>query len=97
MFPSLTRPENLNQLVKMIVTEPPEDVDERIRFKYANLACELLTCDTPFINEKLSGDTQLLNELYNFIDTDKPLNPLMASFFSKTLGTLISRKLDQVS
>jgi len=43
-----------------------------------------------------SGDEALLAKLYSFIDTDQPLNPLLASFFSKTIGVLVARKSDQV-
>jgi len=42
------------------------------------------------------GDEALLAKLYSFIDTDQPLNPLLASFFSKTIGVLVARKIDQV-
>lgn len=42
------------------------------------------------------GDEALLAKLYSFIDTDQPLNPLLASFFSKTIGVLVARKSDQV-
>lgn len=48
------------------------------------------------IFKTLSGDEALLAKLYSFIDTDQPLNPLLASFFSKTLGVLVARKSDQV-
>lgn len=46
--------------------------------------------------ETFSGDEALLAKLYSFIDTDQPLNPLLASFFSKTIGVLVARKSDQV-
>jgi len=52
-----------------------------------------------FVNtfyEIFSGDEALLAKLYSFIDTDQPLNPLLASFFSKTIGVLVARKSDQV-
>lgn len=119
----------MEELVTLTTKEPSMDIEERWRYKYPNVACELLTCDVPTLNEKLAGicksfiirfiivqfldsvtvtqqlyivfsklpgDEILLAKLYSFIDTDQPLNPLLASFFSKTLGVLVARKSDQV-
>ncbi|XP_027317725.3 serine/threonine-protein phosphatase 6 regulatory subunit 2 isoform X2 [Anas acuta] len=86
----------MEELVNLITHEPPVDMDEKVRFKYPNTACELLTSDVPQINDKLGGDETLLNILYDFLDHEPPLNPLLASFFSKTIGNLIARKTEQV-
>ncbi|XP_070152721.1 serine/threonine-protein phosphatase 6 regulatory subunit 3 isoform X2 [Polyergus mexicanus] len=91
----LTRPAVMEELVTLATKEPSTDIEERWRYKYPNVACELLTCDVPTLNEKLAGDEALLAKLYSFIDTDQPLNPLLASFFSKTIGVLVARKSDQ--
>ncbi|XP_071574955.1 serine/threonine-protein phosphatase 6 regulatory subunit 3 isoform X2 [Temnothorax nylanderi] len=91
----LTRPAVMEELVTLTTKEPSMDIEERWRYKYPNVACELLTCDVPTLNEKLAGDEALLAKLYSFIDTDQPLNPLLASFFSKTIGVLVARKSDQ--
>ncbi|XP_076169433.1 phosphatase 6 regulatory subunit 1-like protein fmt isoform X2 [Ptiloglossa arizonensis] len=91
----LTRFDVLEELIMLTTKEPSTDIEERWRYKYPNVACELLTCDVPTLNEKLAGDTTLLTKLYSFIDTDQPLNPLLASFFSKTIGVLVARKTDQ--
>lgn len=91
----LTRPEVMEELVMLTTKEPSLEVEERWRYKYPNVACELLTCDVPMLNEKLAGDESLLTKLYSFIDTEPPLNPLLASFFSKTIGVLVARKSDQ--
>lgn len=64
--------------------------------RFPNIACELLTSDVAIINDKLGGDESLLNMLYHFLEQDPPLNPLLASFFSKTIGNLIARETDQV-
>ncbi|OXB70202.1 UNVERIFIED_CONTAM: hypothetical protein H355_008863, partial [Colinus virginianus] len=85
----------MEELVNLITHEPPVDMDEKVRFKYPNTACELLTSDVPQINDKLGGDETLLNILYDFLDHEPPLNPLLASFFSKTIGNLIARKTEQ--
>ncbi|XP_053572290.1 serine/threonine-protein phosphatase 6 regulatory subunit 2 [Bombina bombina] len=92
----LCQPQCMEQLVQLITQRPPTDMDERIRFKYPNIACELLTCDVPQLNDKLCEDESLLNILYDFLQQEPPLNPLLASFFSKTVGHLIARKTEQV-
>ncbi|XP_036134157.1 serine/threonine-protein phosphatase 6 regulatory subunit 2 isoform X1 [Molossus molossus] len=92
----LCRPQCMEELVSLITQDPPLDMEEKVRFKYPNTACELLTCDVPQINDRLGGDETLLNLLYDFLDHEPPLNPLLASFFSKTIGNLIARKTEQV-
>ncbi|XP_077329702.1 serine/threonine-protein phosphatase 6 regulatory subunit 2 isoform X2 [Lithobates pipiens] len=86
----------IEQLVQLITQKPPEDMEEKVRFKYPNIACELLTCDVPQINDKLGEDEHLLDILYDFLRQEPPLNPLLASFFSKSIGNLIARKTEQV-
>ncbi|XP_036962456.1 serine/threonine-protein phosphatase 6 regulatory subunit 2 isoform X1 [Acanthopagrus latus] len=86
----------MQELVRMITTEPPAGVEEIKRFKYPNIACELLTCDVGVINDKLGNEEPLLETLYSFLEQPSPLNPLLASFFSKTIGNLITRKTEQV-
>ncbi|KAL0962854.1 hypothetical protein UPYG_G00346370 [Umbra pygmaea] len=86
----------MTELVNLITTEPPADLEEKSRFKFPNIACELLTSDVSLINDKLGGDESLLETLYRFLEQKPPLNPLLASFFSKTIGNLIARKTEQV-
>lgn len=66
-------------------------------FRFPNVSCELLTSDVSRINDKLGEDESLLTKLYSFLQRAPPLNPLLASFFSKVLSILISRKPGQVS
>jgi hypothetical protein len=96
MLHSLSRPEVLELLVSLATEEPPGDVEEKTRFRYPNIACELLTCDVPQLNERLAGSEALLAKLYAFLQTPPPLNPLLASFFSKTLAGLVTRRAEQV-
>uniref|UniRef100_A0A672IK42 Protein phosphatase 6, regulatory subunit 2b n=1 Tax=Salarias fasciatus TaxID=181472 RepID=A0A672IK42_SALFA len=86
----------MQELVRMITTEPPAGGEETKRFKYPNIACELLTSDVGVINDKLGNEEPLLETLYAFLEQPSPLNPLLASFFSKTIGNLITRKTEQV-
>ncbi|XP_035662174.1 serine/threonine-protein phosphatase 6 regulatory subunit 3-like isoform X1 [Branchiostoma floridae] len=88
----LIRPEVMEELVNLITQDPPDDVEEKIRYKYPNTACELLTSDVSQINDKLGDDEALLNKLWSFLEAEPPLNPLLASFFSKVMGMLLARK-----
>ncbi|CAL1276549.1 unnamed protein product [Larinioides sclopetarius] len=90
----LVRPEVLEEMVTMIITEPKDDGVVSMRYRYANRACEMLTFDITQINDALVSDENLLIKLYNYLTTDDPLNPLLASFFSKTMGLLITKKTE---
>ncbi|ENN79829.1 hypothetical protein YQE_03652, partial [Dendroctonus ponderosae] len=92
----LLKPEVMQELVSLTTREPSVEISENIRFKYPNIACELLTCDIPAINERLAGDERLLEKLYGFLENEPPLNPLLASYFSKIMGGLIAKKTEQV-
>ena len=90
------KPEILHELVGLVTTEPTSDCAESILYKYNNIAAELFSCDVSLINDAVMSEDGLLNELCEFIYKEPPLNPLMASFFSKTMAILISRKTDKV-
>uniref|UniRef100_A0A8C6BVG5 Protein phosphatase 6 regulatory subunit 2 n=1 Tax=Monodon monoceros TaxID=40151 RepID=A0A8C6BVG5_MONMO len=92
----LCRQQSMEELVSLVTQDPALGVEEKVRFKYPNTACELLTCDVPQISDRLGGDETLLNLLYDFLNREPPLNPLLASFFSKTIGSLIARRTEQV-
>ncbi|KAF5276505.1 hypothetical protein FQA39_LY06574 [Lamprigera yunnana] len=91
----LVKPEIIEELINLTTVEPSPDVNECVRFKYSNIACEILTCDVPKLNERLAGDEALLSKLYKFVDREPPLNPLLASFFSKIMSVLIVQKNNQ--
>ncbi|XP_055001956.1 serine/threonine-protein phosphatase 6 regulatory subunit 1 isoform X2 [Sorex araneus] len=92
----LLQPPHLQTMVAWVTQEPPASGEERLRYKYPSVACEILTSDVPQINDALGADEALLNRLYGFLQSSDNLNPLLASFFSKVMGTLINRKTDQL-
>lgn len=88
--------EVLHELVSLVTKEPSTQAAEVVRFKYNNIAAELLSCDVSVINDAIVTDDVLLSELCKFICNEPPLNPLMASFFSKTMAVLVGRKAEKV-
>ncbi|XP_068848553.1 serine/threonine-protein phosphatase 6 regulatory subunit 1 isoform X3 [Capricornis sumatraensis] len=92
----LLRPLHLQAMVAWVTQEPPASGEERLRYKYPSVACEILTSDVPQINDALGADESLLHRLYGFLQSSDSLNPLLASFFSKVMGVLINRKTDQL-
>ncbi|XP_058900029.1 serine/threonine-protein phosphatase 6 regulatory subunit 1 isoform X3 [Kogia breviceps] len=92
----LLQPPHLQAMVAWVTQEPPASVEERLRYKYPSVACEILTSDVPQINDALGADESLLHRLYGFLQSGGRLNPLLASFFSKVMGVLINRKTDQL-
>ncbi|CAF0926140.1 unnamed protein product [Brachionus calyciflorus] len=93
----LIRPENLNELIENSISLPPEDLNEKERFKYSTISSELLTSDVSLINETLIENEAILDKLYSFLanNNQQTVNPLMASYFAKIMGCLINRKTDQ--
>ncbi|XP_070545251.1 serine/threonine-protein phosphatase 6 regulatory subunit 3-like isoform X8 [Ptychodera flava] len=90
----LTKPEIMEEMVNLVIQEPSEEINEKLRYKHPNQACELLTADVANINDKLGESEVLLNRLWGFLESEAPLNPLLASFFSKCMAMLLSRKTE---
>ncbi|XP_072017770.1 serine/threonine-protein phosphatase 6 regulatory subunit 3-A-like isoform X3 [Amphiura filiformis] len=66
------------------------------QYKLPNVACEVLTSDVAAISDKLADSEPALSKLWGFLDGDPPLNPLLASFVSKTVGSLLARRPEVV-
>ena len=64
--------------------------------RYPNIACDLLTSDVTAITDALAENDSLLQSIYAFLECEGQLNPLQASFFSKTMGLLITHKSEMV-
>lgn len=83
-------------MVTYVISTPSDEINENIKFKYATISCELLTCDIPTINDAVIKNYELVDKMYSFLHNETPLNPLLASYFAKVIGSLISRKTEPV-
>lgn len=96
LFYSLAKLDVLRELIALTIKEPADESAEAVRYKYPSIACELLTSELPQIIQTVASEEFLLAELYAFLEADPPLNPLLASFFSRIMGVLISKTSEQV-
>ncbi|KAL4709757.1 hypothetical protein ACJJTC_005560 [Scirpophaga incertulas] len=87
----LTRPKILAELITLITEEPPQNVELTSQYRHASIACEVLTSHIATLSDRLSMDVVQMNRLCDFINRDPPLNPLLASYFSKTVEMLLER------
>ena len=86
----------MQQLVTYVISTPSDEINENVKFKYATISCELLTCDIQTINDAVIRNYELVDQIYSFLHNESPLNPLLASYFAKVIGSLISRKTEPV-
>ncbi|KAL0879848.1 hypothetical protein ABMA27_002383 [Loxostege sticticalis] len=91
----LTKPKILAELITLITEEPPKNVELASQYRHASIACEVLTSHLSSLSDRLSMDVAQMNRLCDFINKDPPLNPLLASYFSKTVEMLLERSPKQ--
>lgn len=91
----LTDSKHMETMLAYVIEPQEEDINEKTCFKNSTISCELLTCDIPAMNDAFFQNIELTDKLYSFLCREAPLNPLLASYFAKIIGSLILRKTDQ--
>lgn len=81
----------MNELIQNLIHIPNDN-----NFHNANVVSELLSGDFQRIQEKLL-EKEHLDFLYKFLtDNQSPLNPILASYFSRIINTLLIRKSNEI-
>lgn len=92
----LSKDEVVRELLNLISTVPEGAPDDRMRFKYANVASEVLTSDTQTIIESIcQGES--LDLLWGILDAPAPLNPIVASYFTKVIYMLLNKRTELIT
>ncbi|CAF0761117.1 unnamed protein product [Didymodactylos carnosus] len=99
----LTQSTVMNELLQYIIHLPSEEINERKRFRYSHVVSELLSGDFQRIQDTLLEQTNL-DTLYTFLtlnetkqENNEPLlNPILASYFSRIMITLIIRRPQEI-
>ncbi|KAF1890646.1 hypothetical protein Lal_00013241 [Lupinus albus] len=82
----------VEQLIRYVVEEAPEDAEKKRTFKFSFLACEIFTCEVDTILKTLIEDEELMNLLFSFLDPTHHHSNLLAGYFSKVIVCLLLRK-----
>ncbi|XP_050221487.1 uncharacterized protein LOC126671741 [Mercurialis annua] len=82
----------VEQLIRYIVEEAPEDAEKRRTFKFPFIACEIFTCEVDIILKTLVEDEELMNLLFSFLEPRQTHSTLLAGYFSKVVICLLLRK-----
>ncbi|KAI9077081.1 hypothetical protein K1719_040903 [Acacia pycnantha] len=82
----------VEQLLRYIVEEPPEDAESKRAFKFPFFACEIFTCEIDVILKTLVEEEELMNLLFSFLEPNRPHSTLLAGYFSKVVVCLMIRK-----
>ncbi|WCJ24282.1 Serine/threonine-protein phosphatase 6 regulatory subunit [Euphorbia peplus] len=82
----------VQQLIRYIVEEAPEDAEKRRTFKFPFIACEIFTCEVDIILKTLVEDEELMDLLFSFLEPKHSHSTLLAGYFSKVVICLLLRK-----
>ncbi|KFK43112.1 hypothetical protein AALP_AA1G081700, partial [Arabis alpina] len=82
----------VEQLLRYIVEESPDDADSKRAFKFPFISCEIFTCEIDVILKTLVEDEELMDLLFSFLEPNRPHSALLAGYFSKVVICLMIRK-----
>ncbi|KAF9588957.1 hypothetical protein IFM89_017636 [Coptis chinensis] len=82
----------VEQLLRYIVEEAPEDAEKNRTFKFPFIACEIFTCEVDIILKTLVEDEELMHLLFSFLEPNRSHSTLLAGYFSKVVISLMLRK-----
>ncbi|ORZ28877.1 SIT4 phosphatase-associated protein-domain-containing protein [Lobosporangium transversale] len=89
----LRDPTVLQQLLGYIISD---DLEDRARFKYPFIACEVIACEVWAIFESALSNPDMLVRFWEFLDRPAPLNPVQASYFAKVIGVFLMKKTSEM-
>ncbi|XP_062185870.1 uncharacterized protein LOC133889356 isoform X2 [Phragmites australis] len=82
----------VEQLLRYIVEEAPEDAEKKRIFRFPFIACEIFTCEVDVIMKTLVEDEDLMDLLFSFLKPDHPHGTLSAGYFAKVVICLMLRQ-----
>ncbi|KAK1261120.1 hypothetical protein QJS04_geneDACA002427 [Acorus gramineus] len=81
----------IEQLLRFVVEEAPEDGDSKRVFKFPFIACEIFTCEVDIILRTLVEDEELMDLLFSFLQPNRLHSSQLAGYFSRVVICLMLR------
>lgn len=91
----LTEPQSLQKLLDYITVEPDPEADNKRKFKYPFLACEILASDVWTICDAMYQKEELLDQLYTYFEQEPPLNVLLSTYAARVAAILLQKKVPE--
>lgn len=86
----------MDKLVRYLVEPPPENADPKRSFKYPFTACEIFCCEVEGIFNTLLENEDVLAQLFSLLQAPRPLNCMLAGYFSRVMGSLLLRRTQDI-
>jgi serine/threonine-protein phosphatase 6 regulatory subunit 3 len=76
--------------------DPDDDSSGRF-LKYPFTACEIFCCEVEGIYNTMLENEEILNQFFSLLDKkERPLNTMLAGYFSRVMGALLARRSSDV-
>ncbi|XP_010521761.1 PREDICTED: serine/threonine-protein phosphatase 6 regulatory subunit 3-like [Tarenaya hassleriana] len=82
----------VEQLLRYIVEESPQDADNKRAFRFPFISCEIFTCEIDVILKTLVEEEELMDLLFSFLELNHSHSALLAGYFSKVVICIMIRK-----
>ncbi|KAL4423891.1 hypothetical protein ABPG75_001192 [Micractinium tetrahymenae] len=92
----LKQKDTVEKLVRYLVEPPPADADPKRSFKYPFTACEIFCCEVEGIFNTLLENEDVLAQLFSLLQAPRPLNCMLAGYFSRVMGSLLLRRTQDI-
>lgn len=88
----LKKKEVVEKLVGYLVETPEDGADDKRTFKYPFTSCEIFCCEVEGIYNTMLENDDVLDILFGLLKQERPLNTILAGYFSRVVGALLARR-----
>ncbi|KAK8971311.1 hypothetical protein KSP40_PGU015958 [Platanthera guangdongensis] len=93
---SLRERAQVEQLLRYIVEEAPDEAEKKQSFKFPFIACEIFTCEVDNIFTTLIEDEELMDLLFSFLKPNRPHSTMLAGYFGKGHPEIFHQLVDLI-